>query len=85
MAYRLQDITFIISEITGVMAIIYATNSPEPVLNENRHLPCKEIAKSVRQSIAKHTDGAIQSDDITMLVTEYFFTNVGEWDDGCEK
>ena len=41
------------------------------VLNENRHMSCSEIAVKVRQAIADHRGSAEQSDDITMLVTEY--------------
>ena len=49
----------------------WGTDALLAVLNENRHRSCAEIADSVRQAIAKHADGALQSDDITMLVTEY--------------
>ena len=40
-------------------------------LNENRHLSCVELVGRVQDSVARHRKGALQSDDITVLVTRY--------------
>jgi len=46
-------------------------------LNQYRNLSCAEIAKHVREAIVKHAGNALQSDDITMLITEYLIKGDG--------